>query len=160
MPGPGTNRSSRCDSTRRSSFALLIAPSRPATFVRILDWALSMNMVPDTTTVSVRPRRRWKRITATILACLFVLWAGFVTFLWRAMHRSPEAFARVMSHMPWEVFLVVPFETLWTRARAGAVQVGDAAPDFSLTKLDKSGTVRLLELNKTQPVVMIFGSYT
>jgi len=119
-----------------------------------------MNMVPDTTTVSIRPGHRWKRITATILVCLFVLWAGFVTFLWRAMHRSPEDFARVMSHMPWEIFLVVPFETLWTRARAGAVQVGDTAPDFSLTKLDKSGTVRLLDLNKTQPVVMIFGSYT
>jgi hypothetical protein len=152
-----------CGSTRRSSFALLIAPSGPATFVRILDLAPHQtvdNMLPNTTTVSVRPHRRWKKITATILVCLFVLWTGLVTFLWRAMHRSPEDFARVMSHMPWEIFLVVPFETLWTRARAGTVQVGDAAPDFSLTKLDKSGTIRLSELNKTQPVVMIFGSYT
>jgi len=38
--------------------------------------------------------------------------------------------------------------------------LGDAAPDFSLTKLDKTGIIQLSDLNKTQPVVMIFGSYT
>jgi len=76
------------------------------------------------------------------------------------MHRTPEEFGRVMMHLPWEVFLVCPFETMWTRARAGIVHVGDPAPDFSLSKLDKSSTVRLSELNKAQPVVMIFGSYT
>jgi len=106
-----------------------------------------------------RPRR-WKKVTATILVVVFVLWLGFVGFIWNAMHRTPEGFARVMSHLPWEVFLILPFETLWTRARAGTVHVGDPAPDFSLTKLDKTATVRLSELNKTQPVVMIFGSYT
>ena len=37
---------------------------------------------------------------------------------------------------------------------------GDTAPDFSLRKLDKTETVRLAELNKNQPVVMVFGSYT
>jgi hypothetical protein len=103
---------------------------------------------------------RWIRVTARILALVFLLWVGFVTFIWRAMHRPPEAFARVMSHMPWPVFLVLPFETLWTRARAGSLEVGDQAPDFSLLKTDKSGTVRLSELNRKQPVVMIFGSYT
>ena len=65
-----------------------------------------------------------------------------------------------MSHLPWEVFLILPFETMWNGARAGTVHVGDAAPDFSLTKLDKSGTVTLSNLNRTQAVVMIFGSYT
>jgi hypothetical protein len=104
--------------------------------------------------------RRWKKITAAILTGIFVLWLGFVTFMWRAMHKPPEDFARVMSHMPWEVFLVVPFETLWTRARAGTLNMGDSAPDFSLLKLDKTDTVHFSEINKAQPVVMIFGSYT
>jgi hypothetical protein len=104
--------------------------------------------------------RRWKKITAAVLAGVFVLWLAFVTFMWRAMHEPPEDFARVMSHMPWEVFLVVPFETLWTRARAGTLNTGDSAPDFSLLKLDKTATVHFSEINKTQPVVMIFGSYT
>ena len=119
-------------------------------------------MATPPTPVAIMPRtgRRWITITARVLVCLFVLWAGFVTFIWRAMHKSPEDFGRVMSHLPWEVFLVKPFETLWTRARAGKVHIGDPAPDFSLAKLDHSGTVRLAELNKAQPVVMIFGSYT
>lgn len=103
---------------------------------------------------------RWKKITAAILTVTFVLWLAFVTFIWHAMHKPPEDFARVMSDMPWEVFLVVPFETLWTRARAGDLNLGDPAPDFSLGKLDKSGTVHFSEINKVQPVVMIFGSYT
>jgi len=110
--------------------------------------------------IVVKRRRRWTKITARILVVVFVLWLGFVGFMWRIMHRSPEGFARVMMHLPWEVFLICPFETMWTQARAGNVHVGDPAPDFSLAKLDKTGTLRFSEINKTQPVVMIFGSYT
>jgi hypothetical protein len=114
-----------------------------------------------TTPVAPSPQpRRWTKITARVLLVAFALWLGFVGFMWRIMHRPPEAFARVMMHLPWEVFLICPFETMWTRARAGMVHIGDSAPDFSLAKLDKTGTVRLSELNKGQPVVMIFGSYT
>jgi hypothetical protein len=119
-----------------------------------------MSTAPTNFMAPQKPARRWKKITATVLVCLVIFWAGLVTFIWRAMHRPPEAFARVMSHLPWEIFLVVPFETLWTRARAGTVKVGDPAPDFSLTKLDKTGTIRLSELNQIEPVVMVFGSYT
>jgi hypothetical protein len=108
----------------------------------------------------LKPRRRWKKITATILAVVFVLWIGFVGFIWRAMHKPPEDFARVMSHMPWQVFLILPFETLWTCARAGTLTPGDTAPDFALMKLDKTERVRLSDLNQKQPVVMVFGSYT
>jgi hypothetical protein len=110
--------------------------------------------------VPSKPRRRWLRITARVLVVVFILWLGFVGFMFRIMHRPPEAFASVMMHLPWQVFLICPFETLWTQARAGTVHVGDPAPDFTLTKLDKSGTVHLSELNQKQPVVMIFGSYT
>lgn len=105
-------------------------------------------------------RRGWKKITASILAIVFVLWLALVNFIWRAMHKPPEEFARVMSHLPWEIFLVVPFETLWTRARAGSLRPGDSAPDFSLVKVDKSAAIKLSEVNAKQPVVMIFGSYT
>lgn len=105
-------------------------------------------------------KRRWKKITAAVLTGMFALWLVFVSFIWRAMHKPPEDFARVMSHLPWEVFLVVPFETLWSRARAGNLHMGDIAPDFSLVKLDKTETVRFSEINKAQSVVMIFGSYT
>jgi hypothetical protein len=107
-----------------------------------------------------RPGLGWKRITAGLLTLVLLLWLGFAAFIWRSMHRPPEAFARVMSHLPWQVFLILPFETLWTRARAGSLRVGDRAPDFSLLTLDKTETIRFSELNRKQPVVMIFGSYT
>jgi hypothetical protein len=113
-------------------------------------------------TIAPAPTKKpgWKKITAAILTGVFALWLSFVAFMWHIMHKPPEDFARVMSHMPWEVFLVVPFETLWTRARAGNLNLGDSAPDFSLVKLDKAGTVHFSEINKMQHVVMIFGSYT
>ena|SRR5881394_401097 len=119
-----------------------------------------MSTTPTPVPTDSKRGRRWKKITAQVLVIVFVLWVGFVGFMWRAMHHSPEAFARVMMHLPWEVFFICPFETMWTQARAGTVHVGDPAPDFSLTKLDKTGSIRLSELNKAQPVVMIFGSYT
>jgi len=67
-----------------------------------------------------------------------------------------------MAKLPGPVaFLVFPFETLWTHARAGHLLVGDAAPDFSLQKLDKTGSVQLSALTaQSRPVVLIFGSYT
>ena len=78
------------------------------------------------------------------------------------MRQPPETFAHFMSRIPGPVaFLVLPFETLWTHARAGALQVGDPAPNFSLMKLDKSSTVQLSSLTaQGRPVVLIFGSYT
>ncbi len=119
-----------------------------------------MNTTASLTANRPSARRGWKKLTAAILVVVFVLWLALVGFIWRAMHRPPEAFARVMSHLPWQVFLILPFETLWTSARAGTLRRGDTAPDFSLHKLDKSESVRLSDLNRKQPVVMIFGSYT
>jgi peroxiredoxin len=58
------------------------------------------------------------------------------------------------------MFLVLPFETLWSFARGGHVQRGDRAPDFDLETLDKSARVRLDSFRGREPVVLIFGSYT
>jgi len=57
-------------------------------------------------------------------------------------------------------FLLFPFETFWMRARAGNLEVGDAAPDFSLLKLDRLSACSFAALNKQHPVVLVFGSYT
>jgi len=89
-----------------------------------------------------------------------VFYAGFAGYIWWAMRQPPETFGRVMKHMPEVAYFLVPFETMWTHARAGHLHPGDAAPDFSLTKLDKSSTVQLSALAATQPVVLVFGSYT
>ena len=89
-----------------------------------------------------------------------VVYAAFAGLVWWAMHQPPEAFGRVMKHMPDVAYFLVPFETMWTHARAGHLQTGDVAPDFSLTKLDKSATVQLSDLTAARPVVLVFGSYT
>jgi hypothetical protein len=99
---------------------------------------------------------------AAVACVLAVLWLAGCVVLYRIMCRPPERFASVMAKMPGPVpFLIFPFETLWLRARAGTLNVGDSAPDFLLTKLDKSEQIQLSSLTaKRQPVVLVFGSYT
>ena len=102
-------------------------------------------------------RKRLGRILVVLLAA----YLAFGSLVWWAMHQPPETFGRIMARTPGPVvFLLFPFETLWTHARAGNLQAGDSAPDFSLLKLDKTERVQLSTLNQEQPVVLIFGSYT
>jgi hypothetical protein len=110
---------------------------------------------------------RWKlsplarKLLLVFLVVVFTAYLTFGTVIWRAMHQPPEDFGRVMAKMPGPVvFLLFPFETLWTRARSGTLNVHDPAPDFSLQKVDRSGYVQLSTLNQRQPVVLVFGSYT
>ena len=98
---------------------------------------------------------------AAVLVVLFVLWGLGCLKIYSAMRKPPEQFGRFMMKIPPPVaFMAFPFETMWMRARAGTLNVGDNAPDFSLTKVDKSATVQLSELNRQKPVVLVFGSYT
>lgn len=97
------------------------------------------------------PRVAIAAVVAYALLAAFICWA---------MRQSPERFGHVMAKMPSVAYSMVPFETMWTRARAGHLHAGDAAPDFSLTKVDKSATVQLSTLTAHQPVVLVFGSYT
>jgi hypothetical protein len=104
---------------------------------------------------------RAKKILLRAGVCLVILYLAFSTLVLWAMHQPPEKFAKVMSKMPGPVpFLLFPFETAWLRARAGHLNIGDPAPDFSLSKIDKSDKVQLSALNQQQPVVLVFGSYT
>jgi hypothetical protein len=110
-------------------------------------------------------KKKWrfpKRAMLAGVAVVALLWLLACAGLYDIMLQPPETFARFMSKLPGPVaFLVFPFETLWTHARAGHLKVGDTAPDFSLTKLDKSASVQLSSLTaQGRPVVLIFGSYT
>jgi len=96
-----------------------------------------------------------------VLAGLVALWLICLSGLWWTMRQPPEVFGRVMANLPAPaVFLLFPFETLWTHARAGELKLGDPAPDFSLQLVDKSGWVQLSTLTSRGPVVLVFGSYT
>ena len=102
------------------------------------------------------------RITVVTLCVIATLWVLSCVGLYRVMRQSPEQFGRVMAKIPGPVpFLILPFETLWTHARAGTLQVGSPAPDFALMKLDKTATIQLSALSaQNRPVVLVFGSYT
>ncbi len=102
-----------------------------------------------------------RRLLSRLLIALSLVYICFGVYIVWAMRQPPETFARVMARMPGPVpFLIFPFETAWTHARAGTLRVGDHAPDFSLLKVDKSDRVQLSVLNQRQPVVLVFGSYT
>ena len=83
------------------------------------------------------------------------LLAGFLVVM-----RQPIVFGKVMSKLPEPLLMVVPFKQLWFVARAGHLQVGDLAPDFSLPTADRSARVRLSSFRRHKPVVLVFGSYT
>ena len=109
--------------------------------------------------------RRWLRsltkILVFVLGVIALVWLAGCAVIYSNMRKSPEEFGRFMTRIPAPVaFMAFPFETLWTHARAGTVNVGDAAPDFALLKTDKSERIQLSELDQKQPVVLIFGSYT
>jgi len=100
---------------------------------------------------------RFAGITAATLAGVYVIaTAG----LYIAMCQPPERFGAIMSHVPMPAMMVLPFQPLWMSARAGRLDVGDAAPDFVLPALDESRRVKLSEEYRERPVVLIFGSYT
>ena len=102
-----------------------------------------------------------RRLLLRLLVGLISGYVCFGAYVWWAMHQPPETFGRVMAKMPGPIpFLIFPFETAWIHARAGTLQVGDRAPDFSLLKVDKSERVQLSLLSQEQPVVLVFGSYT
>jgi peroxiredoxin len=103
----------------------------------------------------------WRRL-GVAFGVICVVWVLCCGALFEIMRKPPETFARFMAKLPGPVpFLLFPFETLWTRARAGALKVGDRGPDFALAKVDHSSSIRLSSLiAEGHPVVLIFGSYT
>jgi hypothetical protein len=95
----------------------------------------------------------------TVVA-LVVAWLVFLGVVYSRMIAPPEQFGAFMAKLPIPFYFVLPFETLWSRARAGVLHVGDPAPDFKLNTLDKSAVVQLSSLRGSKPVVLVFGSYT
>lgn len=96
----------------------------------------------------------------SVVALCFACWLGLVAYVNWAMHQSPEVFGHVMARMPMPAYFVLPFETLWMRARHGQLNVGDAAPGLLVKKLEDHNSTNLATLWADRPVVLVFGSYT
>ena len=95
-----------------------------------------------------------------ILACLAAIYLLLCAALFSLMRQPPVRFAQAIAKLPGPAFMLFPFETLWSVARGGHVEPGDAAPDFDLPLLDGSARVQLSSFRGREPVVLIFGSYT
>jgi hypothetical protein len=101
-----------------------------------------------------------KRRVFAVLGVLALAWLGFVVYVDKAMHQPPEAFGHIMAHMPTPAYFLFPFETMWTQARRGSLNPGDQAPNLTVETLDSRTPVQLGSLWKSEPVVLVFGSYT
>ncbi|MGA7316500.1 MAG: hypothetical protein WBX22_21305 [Silvibacterium sp.] len=76
------------------------------------------------------------------------------------MRQPPEVFGHIMAKMPMPAYFVIPFETLWSRARKGSLNIGDKAPDIMVKTLDAKEPMQLASVWADKPVVLVFGSYT
>jgi len=100
--------------------------------------------------------RTWLKIGLAIVVLYGVLCGAALL----VMYQTPERFSRVMMDVPDAAFVVLPFKPLWYTARAGRLHPGDPAPGFSLPTQDQKATVRLASYRGSEPVVLVFGSYT
>jgi len=107
-----------------------------------------------------KKKRKWRRWLLPASAVLLAVWLYFLGYINRAMHQPPEAFAHVMAGLPMPAYFVIPFETMWSRARRGHVEIGDTAPSLTVKKLVDKSPVELGSLWTEKPVVLVFGSYT
>ena len=101
-----------------------------------------------------------KRLGAAAIV-LVVAYIAFGCTIWWAMNQSPETFGRVMKRLPGPVpFLLFPFETPGFTPAPEACRLATQRRTSLLLKVDKTDRVQLSVLNKQQPVVLVFGSYT
>ena len=100
------------------------------------------------------------RIALRVLFAVAMVYAMIVGGLAIAMRQPPDRFGAIMAKVPGIAFAVLPFQPLWMNARAGHLQVGDVAPDFTLKTLDGAAQVSLSSFRGKRPVVLVFGSYT
>ena len=110
--------------------------------------------------LATKMKGKWRRWVVPVAAVCLVVWVSLVAYVGWAMRQPPEVFGHVMARMPMPAYFVLPFETLWNRARKGNLQVGDRAPALQVKRLNETSPVDLGSLWAERPVVLVFGSYT
>ena len=104
-----------------------------------------------------KKKRIWNWV-ASIAAVCFAGWLGLVGYV--GCHAPATGGLRPcsMAKMPMPAYFVLPFETLWMRARHGQLNVGDAAPDLVVKELEDHRPTDLATLWADRPVVLVFGA--
>jgi hypothetical protein len=105
-------------------------------------------------------KRAWVRRLARVTAALGLLWVVATAALFMVMRQPPRVAGKALNALPGPLFMFFPMETMWCEARKGALALGQEAPDFTLRLRDATGTVQLSSFRGSQPVVLVFGSYT
>jgi len=100
-----------------------------------------------------------KKWLVRIVGALVMLYVAAIAGVYYIMRLPPAQFAKNFARLPMVSMMVLPFEPMWMRARAGELNPGDTAPDFDLPTLDKTQQVKLSAL-RGKPVMLVFGSYT
>ena len=100
-----------------------------------------------------------KKWIVRLLVAVALVYVASIAWVYYIMRLPPAQFAKNFARLPMASMMVLPFESMWMRARGGELKTGDAAPDFELPTLDKSRQVKLSAL-RGQPVLLVFGSYT
>jgi hypothetical protein len=103
---------------------------------------------------------RLRRVLVRLAAVVAVVYVLFLAGMFAAMRQRPERFGRIMARVPTIAMMAVPFEPMWNVARGGGLRIGDPAPDFTLSTVDRASRVTLSSFRGKQPVALIFGSYT
>jgi hypothetical protein len=92
-------------------------------------------------------RRHWSRRIARwlLLSVVFLLLAhlSLCAGLYWVMRQTPDFFGRVMMRIPSPIMMVLPFETLWMRARA--VRTRSGSHPFVARGLWSSYSVAILD---------------
>lgn len=103
---------------------------------------------------------RFLKLLTKIVLLLVAVYVTAAAALAAAMLQPPERFTQVMAKMPRQLFPLLPFRPLWMVTRAGSLDVGDQAPDWTLETFDRRSRVTLSSHEARRPVVLVFGSYT
>lgn len=103
---------------------------------------------------------RLRKLAARFVALLVLAYLVLFATVAAAMLQTPDRFGLFMRYAPVPlVWRGVPGQSIWLWARAGTLNHGDPAPDFTLPTHDGSRRVSLSSL-RGRPVVLVFGSYT
>ena len=101
----------------------------------------------------------WLRLARSIAVVVAIVYVVFLSVMFIVMSQPPQRFGQIMRYFPMPAMMILPFERMWNVARGGELRVGEEAPDFTLPRTDKSGTLKLSSL-RGKPVVLVFGSYS